>query len=153
MHAVPMRAPGSGVWSGDPDSTTARRLLLREEVGGLRERESRRVFDPSVHVGELGGGRTGFVLWARDDPAVDAAMRVDIASRLVADSPPGWRTAWISRPGTPEPHDRDVQWLAAVRTAFGIHDRALDGFYALTRSGWRDVLTEERQVWARLRLR
>src|SRR3954453_11259094 len=43
-----------------------RRWALREEVGRLRARESRRVFDPSVHVGILGGGRAGFVLRAKD---------------------------------------------------------------------------------------
>ncbi len=149
MHAVPMRAPGPGVLLGDPPTTTARRQLLREEVGRLRAHESRRAFDPSVHVGELAGGRTGFVLRARDEPAMDAAMRIDVSCRLVGDSPPGWRTAWLVRPGTPEPHDLDVQWLAAVRIAFGIHDRTLDGCYALTRSGWRNVLTGEHQVWAR----
>ena len=57
--------------------------------------------------------------------------------------PAKWRTAWLVRPGTPEPHDLDLQWLAAARTAFGMHGRALDGFYVITRTGWRDVLTDE----------
>ena len=49
-------------------------------------------------------------------------------------------------------HDLDLQWLAAARTAFGMHGRPLEGFYALTRTGWRDVLTGESRVWKRLRL-
>lgn len=148
-----MHAPGPG----GPPSTTAsailRRLLLREEVGRFRAQESRRVFDPSVHVGELGGSRTGFVLRARDEPAMDAALRIDISCRLVQEAPLAWCTGWLLRPGTPERHDSDLHWLAALRTAFGIHDRPLGGCYVITRAGWRDLVTEEEQVWARLRLR
>jgi hypothetical protein len=128
------------------------RRLLREEVGRLRERESRRVFDASVHVGVLGGPRTGFVVRAQDLPVVDVALRTDVVSALVEQSPDDWCSAWLVRPGTPEGHDLDLQWLAAVRTAFGIHDRSLDGYYVLTRSGWRDVLGDETRVWTRLRL-
>ena len=130
----------------------ARRLLLREEVGRFRARESRRVFDSSVHVGLLGGPRTGFVVRAQDLPAVDAALRVDVLTTLIAESPPQWCTAWLVRPGTPERHDLDLQWLAAAHAAFGIHDRPLDGCYVITRSGWRDLLSDETRVWARLRL-
>jgi len=129
-----------------------RRLLLREEVGRFRERESRRVFDASVHVGVLAGPRTGFILRARDLPAVDAGLRIDVVSTLLLDSPPDWRTAWLIRPGTPEPHDLDLQWLSATRTAFGIHGREPDGCYVVTRAGWRDLLTDETRVWSRLRL-
>jgi hypothetical protein len=105
-----------------------------------------------VHVGVLGGDRTGFVLRARDLPVMDAALRIDVVSRLVQDSPSTWCTAWLVRPGATERHDLDLQWLAAARTAFGIHGRRLDGCYAITRSGWRDVLTDDGRVWARLRL-
>jgi hypothetical protein len=134
--------------SAGPD----RRMLLREEVGRFRARESRRVFDVSVHVGVLGGPRDSFVVRAQDLPAVDAALRTDVVAALLEDSPEAWSTAWLVRPGTPEPHDLDLQWLAAASTAFGMHDRSLDGFFVLTRSGWRDVLTDETRVWKRLRL-
>jgi hypothetical protein len=33
-----------------------------------------------------------------------------------------------------------------------VHARPLDGFYVVTRTGWREVLTDEAQVWSRLRL-
>ena len=132
------------------DPTRSR--LLRLEVGRFRARESRRVFDPAVVVGELGGDRDSFVLRAQDLPAVDGALRTDVVSALLEDSPPTWRTAWVVRPGTPEPHDLDLRWLAAARTAFGMHARPLDAFYVLTRSGWRDVVTGESRVWRRLRL-
>jgi hypothetical protein len=138
---------------GKDDSVDAReRLLLREEVGRFRARESRRVFDSSVHVGELAGDRTGFVLRAQDLPAMDAALRADIVSRLVEQSPAQWRTAWLVRPGTPEQHDLDLQWLSAFHIAFGVHGRPLDACYVITRSGWRDLRTDSHQVWARLRL-
>jgi hypothetical protein len=129
-----------------------RRWALREEVGRLRGRESRRVFDPSVHVGILGGDRTGFVLRAKDRPALDAALRIDVACRLLADSPSPWTTTWLVRAGTPEEHDLDLQWLSAARMGFGIHDRVLDGCFVVTRTGWRDVVTGEAREWTRLRL-
>jgi len=132
------------------DPTRAR--LLRLEVGRFRARESRRVFDPAVVVGDLGGDRDSFVVRAQDLPAVDVALRTDVVSALLEDGPPTWRTAWVVRPGTPEPHDLDREWLAAALTAFGMHARPLGGFFALTRSGWRDVLTDEARVWRRLRL-
>lgn len=135
-----------------PSTDATRRLLLRQEVGRFRARESRRVFDTSVHVGVLGADRTGFVARAADLPALDAALRLDVVCTLVEHSPATWRSAWVVRAGTPEPHDLDLQWLAAVRMAFSIHDRPLDGCYVLTRTGWRDAVTEESRVWARLRL-
>ena len=135
-----------------PPADLTRRLLLRQEVGRFRARESRRVFDTSVHVGVLGGERTGFVARAADLPAIDAALRLDVVCTLVEQSPEEWRTAWVVRAGTPEPHDLDLQWVAAVQMAFSIHGRRLDGCYVLTRAGWRDARTDESRVWARLRL-
>jgi hypothetical protein len=135
-----------------PPIRADRRLLLREEVGRFRERESRRVFDSAVHVGILAGPRDSFVVRAQDLPALDAALRTDVLCALVQQAPPQWRTAWLIRSGTPELHDQDLHWLAAAWAAFGIHARSLDGFYVVTRTGWRDVLTDETRVWKRLRL-
>lgn len=129
-----------------------RRWALRQEVGRLRARESRRVFDPSVHVGILGGERTGFVLRAKDRPVLDAALRTEVACRLLADAPPHWHTTWLVRAGSPEEHDLDLQWLSAARMGFGMYDRLLEGCFVVTRSGWRDVVTGERREWTRLRL-
>jgi hypothetical protein len=133
-------------------SPDLRRALLRREVGRFRQRESRRVFDASVHVGVLDGPRTGFVVRAQDVPAVDAGLRLDVVARLLDDSPADWATAWLVRPGVPEPHDLDRQWLAAFRMAFALHDRELDGCYVVTRTGWRDLVTDEARTWVRLRL-
>jgi hypothetical protein len=129
-----------------------RRQLLRTEVGRLRARESRRVFDRLVYVGVLGGPRSSFVLAARDRLVVDHALRTDVVGRLLDDTPPYCRTAWLARPGRPDLHDDDLRWLAAARLAFGSHGRDLDGCYALTRTGWLDVAGDERRRWVRLRL-
>jgi hypothetical protein len=138
--------------SQSPSSAEPRLRTLREEVGGLRQRETRRRFDACLHVGELGGQRTGFVIAARDLPMMDVQLRADVVSRLLHESPPDWRTAWVVREGTSEQHDEDLRWLSAVRTAYAMHDRRLDGCYAVTRYGWRDLITGEARSWARLRL-
>jgi hypothetical protein len=143
---------------GDPGQAvpvqvmTERERLLRLEVGRFRARESRRVFDVMLQVGTLGGERDSFVVRAQDLPAVDASLRVDVVDSLLEQSGGRWTTAWLVRPGSPEPHDLDLQWLAAARTAFGMHGRDLHGFYVITRAGWRDVLTGESRTWKRLRL-
>jgi hypothetical protein len=128
------------------------RLLLRREVGELRQRETRRVFDPAVYVGTLGGERHSFVVRRRDLPGLDVGLRVDVVGELLEQSEPVHRTAWLVRPGTTEQHDDDLAWLAAAGAAFAIHDRPLDDFFAITRYGWRRVRTGETRTWKRLRL-
>jgi hypothetical protein len=135
-----------------PSSSDLRLRTLREEVGRLRLRETRRRFDTCLHVGELGGERTGFVIAARDLQVMDVELRVDVVSRLLQDSPPHWRTAWLVREGTAEQHDEDLRWLSAMRTAYAMHARPLHGCYAVTRYGWRDLVTGEARSWVRLRL-
>ena len=126
---------------------------LRLEVGRFRARESRRAFDSSVQLGVLAGERAGIVVPMRDRPALDVALRTDVVSRLLEETPAPWRTLWFVRPGTPDPHDEDNRWLAAARTAFAMHDRPLDGCFVVTRSGWRDVVSGESRTWVRLRVR
>lgn len=136
-----------------PAGTTAdAALLLRREVGLLRQRETRRVFDLAVYVGTLGGPRDSFVVRARDLPSMDAGLRADVVSELVAQTDDGQRTAWVVRAGHPEQHDADLQWFAAARAAFAMHGRPLEAFYAITRYGWRDVSSGRMRTWKRLRL-
>lgn len=118
----------------------------------LRARESRRVFDVAVSVGTLAGERDSFVVRAQDLPVVDAGLRTDVVSALVAQTGDHCGFAWLTRPGVPEPHDLDLAWLSAAAVAFGIHGRTLAGFYAVTRVGWLDVRTSEHKTWKRLRL-
>ena len=127
-------------------------LLLRREVGLLRQRETRRVFDLAVYVGTLGGPRASFVVRARDLPVMDPGLRADVVSGLLEETSPDLATAWVVRPGRPEQHDADLLWLAAARGAFAMHGRALEDFYAITRYGWLDVLTGRSRTWKRLRL-
>ncbi len=135
----------------------APRPHLRLEVGRLRQRESRRVFDPSVHVGRLAGPRDSCVVRAQDLPVIDRALRVELVSALLADQETadqdtGEQDAWLVRPGPPELHDSDLAWLAATSFAFTAHGVGLTGFYVVTRTGWLDVQTGESQVWKRLRI-
>jgi hypothetical protein len=127
--------------------------LLRLEVGLLRRRETRRVFDLAVYVGTLGGDRDSVVLARRDLPVVDPGLRVDVVSALLERTEHVHRTAWLVRPGVPELHDDDLAWLAAAGSAFAMHERPLDAFYALTRYGWLDVRTGTGRSWKRLRIR
>lgn len=126
--------------------------LLRQEVGRLRAGESRRVFDTAVHVGLLAADRARFVARAQDLPALDRALRIDIVSEMVDEAVPGPLTVWVTRPGTPEPHEDDLRWLSAAEIACGQHDRTMAGFYAITRTGWLNVHTGQQQTWKRLRL-
>jgi hypothetical protein len=121
-------------------------------VGRLRQRESRRVFDTSVHVGRLGGPRDSFVVRAQDAPVVDRGLRVEVVCALLDELEGDEAAAWLVRPGVPEPHDADLEWLAAAAFGFAVRDARLTGFYAITRSGWLDVRTGESRVWKRLRL-
>ena len=111
------------------------------------------MFDTVVHLGRLDGPRERFVARATDLPALDEALRVEVLSGLLATA--AWHPSyavWLTRAGVPEPHDEDLAWLAAARLAFAAHGHGLDGFYAVTRTGWLDLLSGARQTWKRLRL-
>lgn len=130
--------------------------VLRLEVGRFRLRESRRRFDAALHLGRLGAAHETFVVQRADTPLLDTGLRAEVVSRLldrfVPAEPEGSATVWLTRPGATSVHDEDLAWLAAARTAFGCHGHRLDGFYALTRTGWLDVVSGESRTWRRLRL-
>lgn len=128
------------------------RPLLRLEVGRLRRRESRRVFDTSVNVGRLGGERDTFVVRAQDLPVMDRGLRLEVMAALLDEQAAEEAAAWLVRPGVPEPADADLDWLAAAAFEFAVHGARLSGFYVVTRTGWLDVRTGESRVWKRLRL-
>lgn len=133
-------------------SGTDRLDRLRQEVGLLRQRETRRVFDTVVYVGTLGGDRDSFVARAADLPSLDGAMRTDVVSALLERTDDTLATVWLTRAGQPDAYELDLAWLAAARTAFGMHGRPLLGCFVVTRYGWRDVLTGDSRAWKRLRL-
>jgi hypothetical protein len=130
------------------------RPLLRLEVGGLRRRESRRVFDPSVHVGALGGPRRSFVFRAQDRPVMDRGLRVEVMCSLLdeREDDVAGAAVWLVRPGVPELSDLDLEWQSAAGFAFATRERRPAGFYVVTRTGWLDVRSGESRVWKRLRL-
>jgi hypothetical protein len=131
--------------------------LLRLEVGRLRAREPRRRFDSVVHVGALGDRHRSCVVPSLDPrvaAVLDAGTRTDLLVRLLEEEPPHPREAcvWVSRPGEPDLEDGDLAWYAAAARAFATVGCSLDGCWAVTRTGWLDVLTGERRTWKRLRL-
>ena len=129
-----------------------RHVHLRQEVGLLRQRETRRVFDTVVYVGTLGGDRDSFVVRAGDLPVIDTAVRTDVVSALLERTDDRHRTAWLTRSGGPDPYEQDAAWSACARTAFAMHGRPIEGFFAITRYGWRDVVGGDGRTWRRLRL-
>jgi hypothetical protein len=145
-------APADGRADGRADLRVDRGAHLRREVGLLRRRETRRVFDTAVYVGSLSGARDSFVARARDLPVLDAALRTDVLCALVERTTDDQRTFWLTRAGGPDAYEQDLAWSAAAHTAFAIHARPLDGCFAVTRYGWRDIVTGESRTWKRLRL-
>ena len=119
--------------------------LLRREVTDLRARESRRVFDPVLYVGTLGGDRDSVVVRARDLPAIDRAVRVDVVDALLGRVGGHARSAWLTRPGAPDLLDTDAEWMNAARAGFAMHDRTLSGFWVVTPRGFCDAATGEAQ--------
>ena len=123
--------------------------LLRLEVGRFRQAERRRRFEVTVHVGMQGGNRESLVL-SNQLVECDRQLRVELLLSILEGT--SGETAWLTRPGVTEIHDQDLEWLAAAISAFGVADRSLQGFYAITHEGWLDVRTGDRRVWKRLRL-
>jgi hypothetical protein len=128
--------------------------LLRQEVGELRRRESRRRFDTDVHVGRIGGERRVRTV-SRDDLAVlDAGTRTEVVTWLLeelSDLGTGAHV-WTTRAGEPTVQDDDLAWLSASLRALGALGLVLDGFWTVTRTGWLDVRSGESRTWKRLRL-
>jgi hypothetical protein len=125
---------------------------FRLEVGRLRARDRRRTFPAEVHVGRPAGTRVSLEVPV---PTADAGLRLDLLAALLdlwREEHGGPAFGWVLRPGVPTPHDQDLAWYAAAVRAFGALGEAPQGFRAVTRSGWLDVVTGESRVWKRLRL-
>ena len=124
---------------------------LRDAVHALRSGTRRRLFAPVLHVGTLGGPSVTYD--AGDGP--DLGLRAEIAAALVSRAlvvVPG-PEAWLTRVGTPDPHDVDLAWLPPVRRAFaeaGLTPRCVA---VVTKNGWYDPVLEQTVVWDRLRIR
>lgn len=112
------------------------------------------MFDPSVHLGRLGGPHRSFVFRAQDRPVMDRGLRVQVMCSLLDEHEDDVTDAvvWLVRPGVPELSDLDLEWQSAAGFAFATRDTRPAGFYVVTRAGWLDVRTGESRVWKRLRL-
>ena len=138
--------PAADPPAAEPDADDAFRL----EVARLRRRDQRRRFPAELHLGRPAGDRVSTEL-----PVADAGLRFDLVAALLdlwRDEHGGPATAWLVRPGVPELHDDDLAWHAAAVRAFGAVGADLEGFRAVTRGGWLDVVSGRSRVWKRLRL-
>ena len=127
----------------------------------LRSGERHEAFAETLHVGELGGTHERCTVAPEDRPVLDAGMRTELVCRLLerlaARSQregwsPGRATVWLTRPGEPTAQDTDLAWMAAADAACRESGAELDGFWAVTRSGWLDLRTGDTRTWRRLRL-
>ena len=146
---------------GPADSATMSPLEVpaepdfRAEVARLRSGERRRWFPAHLHVGVPAGEQRRLAMPWPVPAEYDAGLRFDVADALVEalldDS--GIRSVWVwlTRPGVPEVHDRDLEWLSAAHRAVEGHGLQLAGFRAVTRTGWLDVVSGRRRTWKRLR--
>ena len=132
--------------------------LLRAAVLELRQRERRKSFPPSLHLGRPGPGQVVFHPHherrrraAEDEPAEDAALRADVVAALLHRAGPD-PLVWLARSGPLAWHDTDADWLAPSVRAFAEAGRPLT-WVVVTRQGWWDPRGGARQVWQRLRAR
>jgi len=143
------------------EASCTRTSALRQEVGALRARERHESFGETLYVGQLGGPHACCTVAPEDRPLLDAGMRTELAGRLLgrlADAThhggrdPARVAMWLTRPGEPSVQDTDLAWMAATDAACREAGTELDGFWAVTRTGWLDLRTGETRTWRRLRL-
>jgi hypothetical protein len=123
---------------------------FRLEVGRLRARDQRRTFPTELRIGRPAGPQVSLEV-----PPADAGLGLDLTCALLdvwREQHGGPAFAWTVRAGVPTPHDLDLAWYAAAVRGFGAAGEALQGFRAVTKTGWLDVVTGESRVWKRLRL-
>lgn len=127
---------------------------LRLAVHGLRSTERGRSFAPMLHAGLLGGQEFERPLDAELD-ARDVGIRTDLALALVAGAREfsSHPAVWITRPGTPDPHDLDLRWVPVLHRVCGILEVEPRCVVVITKAGWLDPISGERAEWKRLRLR
>lgn len=146
-----MGGDGAGIVEPVPNGLER---LLRRAVLDHATSESRRVFDPSVHVGVPGLVTTRFELPAELEATLDHALRVDVLEAMVRrvrrPGPPP--LVWVTRRGPLDLSDADLAWLAATGTAAAELATSLP-MVIVERHGWRDPRTGVGRTWRRLRQR
>lgn len=127
-------------------------VMLRRAVLDHHTTETRRRFPPVLHVGVPGLVTRSYEADPREPH--DLALRTDVVSALVRRTrrPGPAPLVWLARPGplTDHPHDGDLAWLAAVRSAGAELGLALP-MVVVDRRSWRDPRSGVGRSWARLR--
>jgi hypothetical protein len=136
------------------DLVLLRRLVLEHKAAERRHR-----FPAVLHLGGPGRPEAGRIVedHAGPDPErLDHALRCDVLEALLkraTRTDPGRPLmTWLTRPGTLEVQDLDLEWLRAVTRVNAETDRALP-FLVVTRDGWRDPASGVERRWRRLRQR
>lgn len=132
---------------GAMDSTLAAgiRAELRSFVAAAGTRRS---LPTRCHVGHPGGQHAR---WAHD-VTTDPSLRADLVERaidglVVVEN----ACAWVCRGGELEVSDVEAEWFTAASTGFARHGLPLPAFFVLNRTGWLDLVSEERRQWSRVR--
>jgi hypothetical protein len=111
---------------------------------------NRRALPTSCHVGHPGGEHSRFAHAMVDQ----ASLRADLVERAIDGlAVTEQACAWVTRGGELELTDADAEWFTASRTAFARYGLVLPAFFVLNRTGWRDLVSEERRRWTRVRPR
>ncbi|MDN5893294.1 MAG: hypothetical protein L0H93_04645 [Nocardioides sp.] len=128
---------------------------LREAVHRFRTGERRRRFPPMLHVGDLTGTPTTWLVGPGD--RLDAGLRTDIVAELldsvlhqVGATVP---SAWLTRSGAPLPHDEDAAWMGPIDRAFEAALVTPRCMVVVTKGGWYQPHGVQRREWKRLRIR
>ena len=110
---------------------------------------TRRSLPTTCHVGHPAGEQSRWL----PEVNTDHALRADLVERaidglLVVEG----ACAWVCRGGALQISDVDAEWFGAARTGFGRHGLSLPAFFVLNRTGWLDLVSEERRLWSRVRV-
>jgi hypothetical protein len=136
------------------DLVLLRRLVLEHKAAERRHR-----FPAVLHLGGPGRPEAGGIVGEHagaDAGRLDHALRCDVLEALLkraTRTDPGRPLmTWLTRPGTLEVQDLDLEWLRAVARVNAETDRALPSL-VVTRDGWRDPASGVERRWRRLRQR
>ena len=110
----------------------------------------RRRLPTLFHVGTPGGVQ----VTVPHDLYFDHGLRADLVERAIdgLDGAAAERPVpWLTRSGDLAPTDADFAWFSAAREGFARHDRALPGFFVITRQGWLNLANDDVIRWRRIR--